>query len=198
MSDFIVTTERLVIRQIEDGDQDLVYNLLQESAFLSGLSKADEYTKIYRKVCWDEINCPNTYNGMIFLKDNGAFIGKVCMQHTDRDLPELGIDVMRVHQNHGYGPEAIIAFCNWYSAAFGLAEVKVRISEDNAHSIHVFEKLGAEYDKATSYLSKDVLNMLKEKLADADLSVLSQESVRDYLLRLPVLSDKYNSKRVCQ
>lgn len=198
MSDFIATTERLVIRQIEDGDQDLVFNLSQESSFLANFPEEDEYMKIYRKVCWDEINSPNTYNGMIFLKENGVFVGKVCMQHTDRDLPELGIDVMRVHQNHGYGPEAIIAFCNWYSATFGLAEVKVRISEDNTHSIHVFEKLGADYDKSTSYLSKDMLDLLKEKLADADLSVLSKKSVRDYLLRLPVLSDEYNSKRVCQ
>ena len=186
MSEFIAATERLIIRQIEDGDQDLVYNLSQESSLMSNLPKEDEYVNMYRKVCWDETNSPSTYNGMIFLKDNGAFVGKICMQHTDRNLPELGIDVMRVYRNHGYGPEAIVAFCNWYSATFGLTEVKVRISEENAHSIHVFEKLGAEYDKATSYFSADALAALKEKLPDADLSVLSQESVRDYLLRLPV------------
>ena len=186
MSEFIAATERLTIRQIEDGDQDLVYNLSQESSLMSNLPKDDEYVKIYRKVCWDETNSPNTYNGMVFLKDSGVFVGKICMQHTDSNLPELGIDVMRACQNHGYGPEAIVAFCNWYSVTFGLTEVKVRISEENAHSIHVFEKLGAEYDKATSYFSADALAALKEKLPDADLSVLSQESVRDYLLRLPV------------
>ena len=186
MSDFIATTERLLIRQIEDGDQDLVYNLSQESSLMSNLPKDDEYVKIYRKVCWDETNSPNTYNGMVFLKDSGVFVGKICMQHTDSNLPELGIDVMRACQNHGYGPEAIVAFCNWYSATFGLAEVKVRISEENAHSIHVFEKLGAEYDKATSYFSTDALVAMKAKLPDADLSILSQESVRDYLLRLPI------------
>lgn len=48
MSDFIATTERLVIRQIEDGDQDLVYNLSQESSFLSSVPKADEYMIIAR------------------------------------------------------------------------------------------------------------------------------------------------------
>lgn len=186
MSNVIATTERLIIRQIEDGDQELIYNLSQESSLISNLPKEDEFVKIYRKVCWDETNSPNTYNGMIFLKENGAFIGKVCMQYIGRNLPELGIDVMKVHQNHGYGPEAIIAFCNWYSATFGLTEVKARISVDNAHSIHIFEKLGAEYDKATSYFSQDVLAVLKEKLPDSDLSELSQESVRDYLLRLPV------------
>ena len=102
MSEFIAATERLIIRQIEDGDQDLIYNLSQESSLMSNLPKDDEYVKIYRKVCWDETNSPNTYNGMIFLKNNGAFVGKICMQHTNRNLPELGIDVMRVYRNHGY------------------------------------------------------------------------------------------------
>ena len=185
MSEFIAATERLTIRQIEDGDQDLVYNLSQESSLMSNLPKEDEYVEMYRKVCWDETNSPNTYNGMVFLKDNGEFVGKICMQHTDRNLPELGIDVMREHQNHGYGPEAIVAFCNWYSATYGLRVVKVRISEENAHSMHIFEKLGAEYDKATSYLSENALNALREKLPDADLSVLSQNSVRDYFLQIP-------------
>ena len=185
MSDFIATTDRLFIRKIEDSDQDLVYALSQESSLLSSFPKDDEYVDLYRKVCWDETNSPNTYNGMIFIKDSGEFVGKVCMQHIDRELPELGIDIAKVFQNHGYGPEAIIAFCNWYSATYGLRVVKVRISEENAHSMHIFEKLGAEYDKATSYLSEDALNALREKLPDADLSVLSQNSVRDYLLQIP-------------
>ena len=34
MSEFIAATERLIIRQIEDGDQDLVYNLSQESSLI--------------------------------------------------------------------------------------------------------------------------------------------------------------------
>lgn len=186
MSDLIATTARLVIRKIKDGDQDLVYGLSQESSLLANFLKDDEYVELYRKVCWDETNDHNTYNGMIFLKDSGKFVGKICMQHIDRDLPELGIDIMKAHQNHGYGPEAIIAFCNWYSVTYGLREAKVRISQENTHSIHIFEKIGAKYDQATSYLSKDALDALKEKLTDADLSVLSQNSVRNYLLQLPV------------
>lgn len=194
MSEFIATTERLFIRKIEDGDQDLVYALSQESSLLSSFPKEDEYAELYRKVCWDETNSPNTYNGMIFVKDSGEFVGKVCMQYTDRELPELGIDITKVSQNRGYGPEAIVAFCNWYSAVYGLRVVKVRISKENAHSMHVFEKLGAEYDKATTYLSKDALNALREKLPDADLSVLSQNSVRDYLLQIPISGGEQDDK----
>ena len=186
MNNLITTTVRLTIRKIDEGDQDLVYSLSQESCPLANFLKDDEYVKLYRKECWNEINNPNTYNGMVFLKDSGVFVGKICMQHIDRALPELGIDIMKAHQNHGYGPEAIIAFCNWYSATYGLCKVKVRISEDNMHSIHIFEKLGAEYDKATSYLSKDALDVLKDNLPDTDLSVLSQNSIRNYLLKLPI------------
>ena len=186
MSNSIATTARLFIREIEDGDQDLVYALSQESSLLSNFPKDGEYAELYRKKSWDEINSPHTCNGMIFIKDSGEFVGKVCMQHTDRELPELGIDIVKVFQNQGYGQEAIVAFCNWYSATYGLRVVKVRISEENAHSMHIFEKLGAEYDKATSYYSENTLNALRKKLPDADLSVLSKSSVRDYLLQIPI------------
>ena len=190
MGDFIVTTERLLIRRIEDGDQDLICALSQDLSLVPNRPKEDKYMAIYRKVSWDEANRPNIYSGMIFLKDNGAFVGKICMQCADSNLPELGIDLMKAYQNHGYGPEAITAFCNWYSETFGLTKVKVRIRKDNTHSIHIFEKLGAEYEKATSLSSQEFLDILKEMLPNSDLSELSQKNVRDYLLRLPVPGSK--------
>ena len=53
MSEFIAATERLTIRQIKDGDQDLVYNLSQESSLMSNLPKDDEYVKsIYEDLTW--------------------------------------------------------------------------------------------------------------------------------------------------
>lgn len=185
MSELITTTSRLVIRKIEDGDQDLVYNISREIPALESFQEDCEFLKLYREVCWNETNSPNIYNGMIFLKDSGIFVGKICMQNIDHAVPELGIDIMKAHQNCGYGPEAIIAFCNWYSATYKIYEIKVRIREENTHSIHVFEKLGAKCDKATSYFSKDVQDVIKRQLPDADLSVLSQNSVKDYLLQLP-------------
>lgn len=190
MSEIIATTARLYIRKIENSDLDFVYNLSQESLPFSCLQESEEEDKLRKRVVWNETNKPDTYNGMIFLKSSGDFVGKICMQNTDCDLPELGIDIMKVNQNHGYGPEAIIAFCNKYSANYGIGEVKVRIMDDNVHSIHVFEKLGAEYKQKKPYFSDYILNVMKEQLPGEDLSELFRSNVREYILRLPVSGNR--------
>ncbi len=80
MSELIATTSRLVIRKIEDGDQDLVYNISREIPALESFQEDCEFfLKLYREVCWNETNSPNIYNGMIFLKDSGIFVGKICI-----------------------------------------------------------------------------------------------------------------------
>ena len=186
MSKRIAITKRLYIREIEDGDQDLVYELSQESSLFSDMPRDDEFVALYKKYNWEEANSPCTYNGMIFRKDTDEFVGKICMQFTDREVPELGIDIMNAMKNFGYGPEAIEAFCTFYWSKTGVAKIKVRISKSNSHSIHIFEKLGAEYIGSTSYVSENSLDMMRELLPDADLGELSQDSVREYILHLPM------------
>ena len=186
MRRIIATTDRLYIREIEDGDQDLVYTLSQESSVLSGMQQDKEYIELYKKFNWEEATKPTIYNGMIFLKDTDEFVGKICMQYIDRPTPELGIDIMKAYQNKGLAPEAIYAFCNHYFTSSGVSEIMVRISKENAHSIHVFEKLGAEYVRSTSIVSENSLDMMKQLLPDADLAGLSQNSVREYRLSLPL------------
>lgn len=189
-SNLIAQTKRLFIRKIEVDDQDLIYSLYQETSLSSSPAKDDKFTELYHKVFWNETNRPNIYNGMIFLNCSGAFVGRICMQHIDSPLPELGIDIMKAYQNQGYGPEAIVAFCNWYSAKFGLHKIKVRIQKENTHSIHIFEKLGAEYNVSSPYFSNEILDVLKTKLPHSDLSSLTQNNIRDYLLQLPIIIDK--------
>ncbi len=186
MSNIISTTERLIIREIEEGDRENALRLLKESSMQWHASMSEEFNAVYNEACWKEINSPETFNGMIFLRESGEFVGKICMQSVDKPLPELGIDIIKAHQNHGYAPEAIVAFCNWYSEKYGLKEVKVRVKKENTHSIHIFEKLGAEYLRPTSLVSENFLDKVKQMLPDADLTDLTQDSVREYILRLPV------------
>ena len=67
---------------------------LKESSSFSDMLKDDEFVALYKKYNWEEANSPSTYNGMIFRKDTNEFVGKICMQFTDREVPELGIDIM--------------------------------------------------------------------------------------------------------
>ena len=80
-------------------------------------------------------------NGVLRLH-TGEFCGRVCIQQT-RDLPELGIALAASFRGQGLGPEAIRAFGDWYGKSRGANRLRVRIRPDNAHSLHVFQKLGA-------------------------------------------------------
>jgi len=185
MSKIIATTQRIYIREIKETDRELVFNLSQESSIMRGIQQDSEYIALYKQFNWEEATKPNTYNGMIFLKDSNCFVGKICMQYIDSLEPELGIDIMSSMQNRGYGPEAIVAFCRYYFELRKIDRVKVRISRDNKHSIHVFEKLGAQFVQSASFVSQNSLSMMRELLPDADLTELSQDSVREYVLCLP-------------
>ncbi|MBE6980725.1 MAG: GNAT family N-acetyltransferase [Ruminococcaceae bacterium] len=187
MSNIIAETQRIVLRLIEDADRDLIFKLSKESMMISALPQDDKFQEMYKQTCWEEVNRPSIFNVLIFLKDTGEFIGKICMQFIDDPLPELGIDLLKKFQNFGYGPEAIIAFANWYGQVHSLSQIRVRISKENDHSRHVFEKLGAVYSEDTPSVNPGFVAMMKDLLPDADISALTLNNVRDYILHLPVI-----------
>lgn len=186
MSNTIAETQRIVLRQIEDTDRDFVFQLSKESMMFSALPQDEKYQEMYKQTCWEEVTRPSIFNALIFIKGTGDFVGKICMQFIDDSLPELGIDLLKKYQNCGYGPEAIIAFANWYGQTHGLSRIKVRISKENDHSKHVFEKIGAIYSEDTPSFNPGFVAMMKDLLPDADMSALTLNNVRDYILYLPI------------
>lgn len=186
MGNVIATTGRLLLREIEPTDQDLVLDLALGSSNPLFTSLNEKHLAIYRSAIWDEVNVPSTFNAMIFLKKTGEFVGKVCMQCIDKPLPEVGIDLLEEYRNKGFGPEAVKAFCNWYGAKHNLDKVKARISKENSHSIHTFEKLGAFYTESVPFFEKSILDKIAQKLPNESIESLLQEDVREYLLNLPI------------
>lgn len=186
----ITTTERLLLREICEADKERVFHLSGGSTLLENTFQTEGFAEIFQQYCWEEVNAPNTYNCMAFRRDNGEFIGKVCMQYTDKPMPELGIDICKEYRGQGYGPEVIIAFCNWYAKKHQLPEIKVRISKNNTHSIHVFEKLGARFIGSTSFVSDNTIDTIKEFLPDADMSEFSKDRVREYIIDLSKLPQR--------
>ncbi len=183
MSEIIAYTDRLYLRMLEEADEELVFQILLESSTIKLFQNNAELADRFRKANWEEVTVSTTVNALVFVSATNEFVGKVCMQFTDKPLPELGIDILKKHQNKGFGPEAIKAFGSWCTKKRALPAIKVRISKDNSHSIHVFEKLGAEFIGSTSYVSEASLDYFKKALPNANLDELSQDSVREYLLR---------------
>lgn len=186
MSKIITTTDRLELREIQNSDKHFIFELADELHSASFSKENEDFRKKFNQVYWEKITSPDTFNALIFLKGTDDFVGRICMQHIDKDVPELGIDILSRHQNKGLAPESVVAFCNWYSDKYKIEKTKIRIENENAHSIHVFEKLGAEYVSPTPFYEDEVLETLRQKFPDADLSELLQLNVREYVLQLPI------------
>ena len=178
MSVVIAETRRLLIRTMDVSDFDVVSELFRDGRYYSSMKDDEEFQRMFLKVSWREMTREMTYNGLIFLKDTGQFCGRVCMQHIEEPVPELGIDVLKRFQNQGIGPEAVVAFVNQYCTERHISQVKVRIQNENEHSIHVFEKLGAKYDGTFSYFSPEVLEVFRRELPGQDISELERPAVQ--------------------
>ena len=182
----IAETGRLLIRTLDDSDFEIVCELFKEWKSYSTAKNDKDFQKLLLTSQWKEVKRETTFNGLIFLKGTNQFCGRVCMQHTDEPVPELGIDILSKYQNHGIGPEAIIAFANTYCIEHHIQQVNVRIRNDNEHSIHVFEKLGVKYDGFFPYYPAEVLETIKRELPGKDISRLEEFTVQSYHFDVPI------------
>lgn len=179
-----IETKRLYLRQMTEDDFELMSRIwLERSPTLFDGDK--EFKEKVLRELWESNQGPNTLTGLVFLQDGDHFCGRVNMQKTDEDIPELGIDLLGEYQNQGYGPEAIAAFANWFGESRHISEIKVRITAANARSAHVFQKLGAEYIQDDPSFLKAAENLAKD-LPEKREAIMGDLCVREYLLKLPI------------
>ena len=188
MSEMIAKTKRLMIRTLDETDYETVLPLLKEGSIASQYADQPVFLEEFAYRVWKRI-VANDYNGLVFLSENNEFCGRVCIQDVENPIPELGIDILKKHQNNGYGPEAIRASANWYGEEHGIKLLKVRIYQSNSHSIHVFEKLGARFEGPHSYFSEDALVFLRERFPDLKTFDFETKGPFTYYLDLPIMTN---------
>lgn len=179
-----IETERLYIRELAEGDFDLISSVWRERfppILLDNKAESD----VFLQNLWNDTRSSTILTGLIFLCNGNTFCGRVNMQNIDTEKPEVGIDILQNYQNHGYGPEAITGFVNWYSSSRCISQIKVCISSANAHSIHVFEKLGAEFILEQPMFSEKIQS-IKENLPEHKAKTIEDIKVQEYILNLPI------------
>lgn len=182
-----IETDRLYIRQLTDDDFDLLSLIWAERCQAQLIAfGADQTTwENFLREMWETTQDPAILTGVIFLRDSGQFCGRVNMQEVDREVPEIGIDILEAYQNQGYGPEAAAAFANWYGEDRQITEIKVCIAAANVRSAHVFQKLGAAYiGEDPDHFSS--IKRLAEALPEKREDIMRELTVREYILRLPI------------
>ena len=182
-----IETKRLYLRQMTDDDFELMSRIWIERCptLFEMFDDGEELQEKFLRDMWETTQDPTILTHVIFLRDGDQFCGRVNMQKTDEEIPELGIDLLGEYQNQGYGPEAIAAFANWYGKSRHISEIKVLITAVNTHSAHVFQKLGEEYIQDDPSFLKAAENLAKD-LPEKREAIMGDLRVREYLLKLPI------------
>lgn len=190
-----IETERLYIRQLTDADFEFM-SLVWTERCPPIISESKEDQNKFLHDLWKTTQDAALLNGVIFLREDDVFCGRINMQKIDQASPEIGIDILRDYRGQGYGPEAAAGFVNWFAETYKVSNIRVCISSSNTCSIRMFEKLDAKFVQEKSMFSEEI-NRIKGSLSEELAHALEDIKIREYILKPPIcrISDISDRRR---
>jgi RimJ/RimL family protein N-acetyltransferase len=149
----VLTTLRLVLRQVEPSDAGFLCELMNEPAYLAHIGDrgvrnladatqyiADKYTASYAERGY------GLY--LVEAKSSREPVG-VCGLIKREVLadPDIGFAVLKRHRRHGYAYEAAHALLGYARNVLGASRINGVTSPANVASIRLLEKLGLRYER---------------------------------------------------
>lgn len=143
----ILETERCIVREIETGDVDRLYEIYAEPSITAYIESL--YADRQEEISYTKDYIANVYGfygyGMWIVEDraSGNVIGRAGIEPKE-DCAELGYVIAKEYQSQGYATEVCRAILAYARDKLGLTEVCARVRKDNAASVRICEKLGFE------------------------------------------------------
>lgn len=97
---------------------------------------------ISRDMMWEQILSNADCVFSLFMA-NEDYCGSIELQQPDSNTPEIAIDLLECMRNQGIAPKAVRLFAKKVYEIKKVDYFLIRISSNNLHSRHVFEKMGA-------------------------------------------------------
>ena len=110
---------------------------------------------------WDRAISGATKVYMI-INNNGDICGNIELQKPESDTPEIGIKLFERFRNIGIAKVIVPLFIRAVCGQQNVFHFVIRIRESNTHSIHVFEKMGAEPDHIEESPLMELMNKFEE------------------------------------
>ena len=157
----ILTTDRLILREISDSDLNYIRSLFNESSFMMFFpeQKKLEKTEAWIK-CMIESYKTNGYGFWICeLKPANVFIGHcgfLSLTESDNRELELGYSILRKYRNIGYATEAAKACVAYAIQHLSAEKIIAKIESYNIASVHVAEKAGLKFEKSIKLERKKI------------------------------------------
>lgn len=139
-----IETRRLVLREITEGDTELVISLRSipdvYKYFLSAHKiTADEHIKWYRnQYLYDE----NRLDYVARIKGENDAIGIFGIKKSERNIIEISYILNKLYRGKGYAYEAVFALLEFAKKEWECKTAIAKIHKDNKNSIHFAEGSG--------------------------------------------------------
>ena len=152
--DFLLETERLIIRKLNLNDIDLLFKYSQEKITKKELP--DEVFDNIEETKDTVSHFISNYNHKyplvygIVLKNNDTLIGHLSLSKIDKGI-EIGYAIATDYQNYGYASEVLALFPKWAKLKFGIEKIYGIVKRDNVASWKVLEKNGFIFEEEGIY-----------------------------------------------
>jgi [ribosomal protein S5]-alanine N-acetyltransferase len=148
----VLTTERLVLRQLTPEDEKEIFALRTDDAVNKYLDRLkarfiEDARKFIQKINKNISNNEAVFWGITY-KEDAALIGTACYWNIvkENDSAEIGYELLPAHQGKGIMQEAIAAIIDYGFDSMKLQVIEAVAQKDNQRSFHLLEKFNFTRD----------------------------------------------------
>jgi len=149
----VLTTSRLRLRALIEGDAPFVVELVNEPAFLEHIGdknvrSENDARRFIAEGPWTR-GQPEGHGQLVVERiEDGEPVGVCGLLHRESlELTDVGFAILERHRGRGYATEAAEALYRYGIETLGLVRIVGLTTPGNRSSIRVLEKLGLRFEK---------------------------------------------------
>lgn len=148
----VLTTERLVLRQLTAGDEEKIFALRTDEAVNKYLDRQKARSTEEARNFIKKINKSISNNELVFwaitYKEDSSLIGTVCYWNVSKEneSAELGYELLPSHQGKGIMQEVIATIIDYGFKTMKMQVIEAFAQKSNQRSFHLLEKFNFTMD----------------------------------------------------
>lgn len=146
-----LTTNRLLIRWIQESDAPFILKLLNDPTYVAMIRdtgvRDEEAARNFIKEKYIKSYETNGFGLNLITLHTGEAIGIIGIINRGLDVPDIGFAVLREHSGKGYVQEASKTIINHSKDVLKLPKISAITTEDNKASTKVILNLGFKFIK---------------------------------------------------
>ena len=170
----LAQNDKVLLRLQTEEDKENYIALFKENSLVAN-AVGDEQGKEFCEFTWEKNKEENAIYISVFDPSGKEYLGNLIIRYPDKEMPELGLDILRKYQRRRFGYNSVKLLCKTLSKE--IEYFLVRVYSDNVASNALVRLLGAEEIGNEVNEFEAIITRMKSALGDAiaELPGLSKE-----------------------